>query len=213
MMVSRSPTPSDSDVANELQCIANIYSLLGRMWLSEVDASLVSDLRDTKLGEAFVSVGGAVPELDSVEALAAEYCRLLIGPKDHLPPFQSVWERGELQSDTTSSVQKFAGALRYEPTNGPVSMMDHIGIQLELMGIACSMASETLSTSDDSVTKDDESTAPEFELAREFFRRHLLWPSELLESVHGRAELTFYKSLAKLTAEFLDSEQQAWLDA
>ena len=111
---------------DELQCLSQVYAIIARLWLREIDVELIAALNGTEFGNAFQSVGGLIPKMDSSEELAVEYCRLFIGPQEHLSPFQSVWEQRQLQSETTASAQSFAVALHYrQPAGQPVAMMDH----------------------------------------------------------------------------------------
>lgn len=67
-----------------------------------------------------------------VEQLAIDYCQLFIGPADHLPPFQSVWQSGQFHGSTTASMREFVDPVGYEATAG--IMLDHPGVQLGIMG-------------------------------------------------------------------------------
>lgn len=191
------PTDAGPSQSHPETC-SPVYRLLARLWLREVDALLVEQFATTALGAAYQAVGGELPSNDSLDELAEAYCRLFIGPRDHLPPFQSVWERGELQSDLTSSVLAFAQAVGYVPPESPSTLIDHLGVQLDLMGRACLLASNAPS---------DEVHA----LCREFLVRHLQWPAALFAGVQERADCSFYVSLASVTDAFLAAERSHWL--
>ena len=187
---------------DELQCLSQVYAIIARLWLREIDVELIAALNGTEFGNAFQSVGGLIPKMDSSEELAVEYCRLFIGPQEHLSPFQSVWEQRQLQGETTASAQLFAAALHYgQPAGQPVTMMDHFGVELDLM----SRAIWFLTTN-----SGQEKTAV-WQLAQEFFSRHLLWSGPFLEATIDRAQLPFYRSVAEMTQLFLKHERQAWL--
>ena len=176
--------------------VSGMYELLSRLWLHEVDDEFVSELGGSDLRAAFEAVGGFVPARADVEELKTEYCRLFVGPRDHLPPLQSVWMRGSLQSEITTSIEMFASAVRYESQE---TMHDHLGVLLAIMSHATELNS-------DSACEDA------LDFAREFFRRHLTWTGELLAAVEQRAEHSFYESLAIMTREFLRDEGEIWLD-
>lgn len=178
--------------ADEALAASGVYALLSRIWLREIDVSFIEQLRDTPLGEAFRSAGGIVPPTEDIDELAAEYCRLFIGPKNHLPPFQSVWAQGTLQSEITNSVQTFADALRYQhDANDGSAMSDHLGMQLGIMSHALRLLGEAPT---------DEAR---MELVDEFYRRHLTWPYKLFASAKERCELEFYTSMIEMTESFL----------
>ena len=105
-------TPADLDAAS------GMYALLAQVWLREVDLALLSRLRSPEVRPLFQAAGGELPADSEVEHLAVEYCRMFVGPQGHLPPLQSVWERGELQSDITSSIRSFADAAGYQTPAG-----------------------------------------------------------------------------------------------
>ena len=179
------------------QAIAEVYRLLARLWLREVDAPTLKLLQNNGVSEMLPAVIDLQDAAD-LEELAADYCQLLIGPREHLPPFQSVWEHGELQSDVTESIKSFAEVIRYQPDAFPNAMLDHIGIQLDIMGRIYSMAGVDVDASDG------------FGLGSHFFPRHLTWPRAFLHAVSEKAMTGFYRDLAKLTAQFLQSESDIW---
>lgn len=189
----------DLDVSSaEFRAASSTYSLLARLWLREVDAPFLAQLRETDLGEAFQAAGGRVPQVGELDELAAEYCRLFVGPRNHLPPLQSVWQRGELQSEITSSIRSFAEAIFFDsPLNAGSVMYDHLGTELDIM----SQITATVST---------ETCVESRALASEFFRRHLTWTDKLIQQAIGREPGPFYLSLLRMTRMFLDTEAAIW---
>ena len=91
-----------------------IYSLLARLWLREVDQQLAEQLNAPPLRDLFVEAGGVLPSGiggGALEQLAADYCQLLVGPKNHLPPYQSVWQSGQFCGTPTESMARYSVAL------------------------------------------------------------------------------------------------------
>ena len=192
-------TATELQRSTDFAATSGMYELLSRLWLCEVDQEFIADLQGTELRDAFQATAGSIPCEDELEELATEYCRLFVGPKNHLPPLQSVWERGELQSEITPSIRAFAEAVRYQPPAEQANaMLDHLGVQLGIM--SCSTELNSQSACEDSL-----------EFAREFFRRHLSWTDELLSAAKERANHTFYQSLVQMTEEFLHEESAFWL--
>ncbi|QDT08496.1 TorD/DmsD family molecular chaperone [Planctomycetes bacterium K23_9] len=183
--------------SEEHQSLANVYALIGRLWLSEVDLDLLQQLAATAQHDSLLRDSFAVDESmlqpAGVEMLAVEYCSLFIGPKNHLPPYQSVWEAGQLQSETVASMNRFAEILDAPDIVDGSTMSDHVGYQLQLMGLVHQRAS---------FQRSDEL----LELGQLFFSRHLCWQQPLLRSVIQRSGVGFYGSLATLTGELVDSE-------
>ena len=187
----------------ELAATSHVYSLLARLWLKEVDAPLIQLLRESDLGEAWRAAGGVIPSIDEIEELAAEYCRLFVGPKNHLAPFQSLWQDGQLQTRIASSVSQFADLLDYRvPPQYPATMIDHLGVQLDIMGHAIARLTDQHSSEPQALAE---------EVLREFHARHLVWADRLLSAGAERASSSFYRSMIGLTAEFLQSQRHLWL--
>jgi TorA maturation chaperone TorD len=183
--------------SDEHQSLANVYALLGQIWLSEIDADTLRSIAAAPLNDAFGIDPDVVANEESLESLAVEYCALFIGPKDHFPPYQSVWQTGQLQSETAASVREFAEAIDAGDLIDEASMADHVGHQLCVMGCIHAMLSE------------DKSDALA-QLGNAFFQRHLSWIQPLAQSVSRRSGLKLYRSMATLTADLVASEQAFW---
>ena len=187
---------------------SGLYRLLGRLWLREVDAPLLNQLSDGVLGEAFVAAGGVSPGLvtgETVETLAVDYCQLFLGPSGHFPPYQSVWEAGQFEGEAANSVREYAEVVRYDPAGVlPGGMVDHLGVQLDLMGHLLAGGVE----GDDGVAAEAEDNVIE-EVSNAFYSSHLAWPETLLSATKERAKTEFYRSMLTLTGAFLDVEAPA----
>ena len=185
---------------------SGVYRLLGRLWLREVDAPLLEQLSDGVLGEAFVAAGGVSPSLvtgETVESLAVDYCQLFLGPSGHFPPYQSVWEAGQFEGEAAKSVREFAEVVGYDPAGVlPGGMVDHLGVQLDLMGhlLSGGVDAEDSADAEDNIID---------EVSDAFYSAHLTWPDTLLSATRERAKTAFYRSMLTLTGEFLDTEAPA----
>ena len=183
----------------ELAGLAGTYRLFARLWLREVDEPLLADLLRPPLCDVFSAAGGALPDnVDSstLEELAVDYCQLFVGPANHLPPYQSVWQRGQFQSESADSMQRYEVAIGYE-TGG--LMFDHLGVQLDVMGHLLDCGPESGQHSDEV-----------FRLAATYFAEHLTWAAPLLKAASSRASTDFYRSTIRMTHDFLNSEQTFW---
>ena len=96
----------------DVESVATVYSLLARLWMQEVDAPLLKGMAEEPLLSALSQLGLSLPN-ESLEQLATEYCALFIGPKNALLPMQSVWQKTQLDSQSASSVAKFAELIGY----------------------------------------------------------------------------------------------------
>jgi len=173
--------------------LSSVYNLLSQLWSSEVTLEQLQTLNEPDLRGAIEHLGGNVPldiSAETVETLAVDYCQLLIGPKNHLPPVESIWVEGQFQSTTASSVKQYYDLL---PGFSPaVTIPDHIGAQLEFMAQLFQHAA----------MKDNPEAYTE--TADRFFEKHLGWTNNFLRQVHEKATTDFYQGLARITQFFLN---------
>ncbi len=178
------------------------YRLLARIWLYEVDENVLRNLRKPPLGDAWLQAGGHLPVDDhqqTIEELAISYCKLLVGPKDHLPPYQSVWRTGLLQGEAIESMRQAVDVVGYDQSCLPRGIiLDHLGVQLDVMGHIL----EEIST----WQAEQKGLEQVWEVAHSFFSAHLSWADDLLKAAEQRANHEFYRSCALLTRDFLHSE-------
>ena len=195
----------ESISSDEAAALSGTYRLLARLWLREVDVAFLRELRSPPLCDSFAEVGGIVPAGDddrTIEQLAIDHCRLFVGPTDHLPPYQSVWQSGQFQSTAAVSIKKFIEVVGYDTNALPSGMMlDHLGVQLDVMGHILGQFSawQAVPNNHKLLT----------ELVHTFSTAHLLWTTELLEAASRRATTDFYRSVIMLTRAFLTAEMQA----
>jgi len=125
-----------------------------------------------------------------LERLQIDYCQLLIGPKGHLSPVESVWVADQFQSQTVDAMKSFFELLPdYQP---PDRFHDHIGVQLDFAGHLLQAADKAGKDSDQA---DD--------LVRVFTQQRLAWTAPLLEKVERQAKSLFYRQLADATKRWL----------
>ena len=187
---------------DELASLAGTYRLLARLWIREVDDQLLAILLVPPLCDVFTAAGGTLPvnvAPSTLEELAVDYCQLFLGPANHLPPFQSVWQHGQFQSESAKSMQHYVSVAGYETGS---LMVDHLGVQLDVMGRFLDFGLESVQHSDDV-----------FDLASTYFAEHLTWVAPLLEAAINRAETDFYRSTIHMTRDFLSSEKTFWAAA
>ncbi len=189
--------PDEPAVEADIQALSSVYLLLAYLWMKELDQELLNLLNTPDIAELIENLGGSVPAADApetVDTLAEDYCQLFIGPQDPLPPIQSWWTHGQLQSEDSDSCRAFYDRLEgFEP---PVNLPDHLGNQLLFV----------------SALMDRDADDPDFEacldLADEFFQRHLSWTKPFLDKALDRAQTDFYKGLLRITSEFLNEDPE-----
>ncbi|GAB4135487.1 MAG: hypothetical protein Tsb009_01830 [Planctomycetaceae bacterium] len=186
----------------EMTARSAVFALLARLWLREVDRPLLDDLLETNLRTAFEDTGGVLPannNNDTLEELAIDYCQLFIGPKHHLPPFQSVWTTGQFQGATVESMNVYLDVANFNRDDIPNGIMpDHLGVQLLLMSHLLREAALWPGDSDEKQSLQ--------ELLSTYFTGHLTWAGPLLEAAASKASTDFYRSVIRMTDEFLKSE-------
>lgn len=170
---------------------AQVYQLLSRLWRDVPDRELLEHLSGLSVADMPPVWSKLVAACDTdEEQLATEFTRLLIGPKDHLPPFQSVWREHQLGGESVSSMKLYADVAGAEHVD------DHLASQLELMS---QMLIDAAAHEDPTVV----------EVLSSYFRDHLAWPVSFLKAVRNRSQLEFFASLATLTGDFLSDESAA----
>jgi TorA maturation chaperone TorD len=177
---------------------ASTYQLLARLWVQE-PGNLLEPLATEPLASAWQQLGGNIPDHASEEvrvSLDEDFCRLFIGPKDHLPPTQSVWESGELDTGVTTSIREFDMIIGFDLPWSFGVVDDHLGNELWAMG--------QILRKTDGLSSDQLDIAED--LAGAFFTGHLFWGEPLFEAVVSREGGRFYGTVARITQQFLNDE-------
>lgn len=173
---------------------AGLYEFFSRVLLIELDVETIRVYQDEELRETLKSLGIIVPaeaDDDTVEDLAIDYCKILIGPKDFCPPFQSVWESGHMQSYVVDSMDEYLQVV--QPVSDQ-SIKDHAGLQMELMSLILRYEAD----------HDGQSEG----LAQSFYRNHIAWMDKLFRRAAGLADTDFYKTVFQSAAKFIALESE-----
>lgn len=189
---------------NDVHAISNVYAFLSRLWLREIDLQWLGELESNRaFRDAYTQLGGMIPGESELEELAADYCRIFVGPKGHVVPIQSVWESQQLQTATSSSVEQFAKLVGFDLESiGDGALADHLGVELAIMGHTVGQ-----------ISVDASAASTVSEVCAAFFRQHLDWTPRMLTAAAPLAEDGFYGAVIKMTQEFLKGERQVWIDA
>ncbi len=197
----------------------DLYRLLGRLYLLEVDEKLLNalwgmefpkecpledmkegyDLMDAFLQHAKERINGGEKEEEQreiLDGLAVDYARIFlsagVAQGKAAFPFESVYTSRQhlmMQESRTDVIAKYA-AKGVSPSKDMYRVPeDHLGLLLSYMAILC------------------EEDAPVTE-QREFLQEHLLnWVAAFTADVAKYASTDFYKGLGKLTKGFLTMER------
>ena len=176
---------------------AGMWGLLARLWISELDLPLLRQLATGDLQELYLSVGGWLPptaDEGTIEQLAIEYCGCFLGPKNHLPPYQSIVDHSSFNGSCVDSMRKFADTLG--PPAGVFAepkMLDHAGVQLSMMRTICQS----------SVSASNHDLELIGELRECFFQQHVAWIASYCHVAIKKSQSKFYSSLFEVTKGFL----------
>lgn len=174
--------------------LCTALEFIGGLWLHEIDSETLANLNGGPIRSAYEDLGGFVPvtsDLKTVEELAVDFCQLLIGPKNQVSPVQSVWEDRQFQGDSVDSIREFFKLLpNYHPRS---NLVDHLGVELDFVG--------KLMLALDGDSRRDQ-------IVRQFYCQHLRWCTPFLERVKLQARTDFYRGLATVTGELLDSIEE-----
>lgn len=201
-------SPCHPPDAPSLRSLVHLYRLLGRLWLSEIDRPLLDLLLTPSLGNHYTAVGGVLPEgpaEHNLERLRTDYCALLLGPRGHLPPYQSVWTSGHFQDSTAGSTRRYLQLVRQPDSWINQEMPDHLGTQL------CIMAALLLGLAEHSYQADP-AHADLLALVKQFSAHHLSWPDRFLNCAQAICTSSFYRGLICVTRNHLEIEASFWRD-
>jgi TorA maturation chaperone TorD len=173
---------------------ADLCALLSRLFASELNIELYHRLRAslTPTFSWFEPALLELPEAETLERLAVEYCRLFVGPQALCPPYASA-QRGEamLGGRARTDLEAFMAANSVPVTAAAwrIASPDHIAVEL---GVLAYCYAENFSTA----------------VMREFLRHHLLpWAPSFLADVQSCARYRLYDMAARLALAFLHEEE------
>ena len=173
------------DVSTALRLFASIF-------YREADEPLLREIEHRQCELEGVLDGNSLDGLDTgrpekaVEELAAEYCRLFIGPRGHMPPVESVaLGEGRYWGDSTVAVSAFYRSFDIALPEDFGTVPDHLSVELDFAAMLEARGRR--------------------EEAKAFAREHLLrWLPTLIRHIDKRARLVFYRVWAKGLLGFLD---------
>ena len=191
--------------------VSNLYGFLAAVFREEVSEHFLAQLRSLKLRKTLKDAGITLddnplrgPDQEVLRDLAVEFAALFLGPGEHISPHESVHlpQGGNLWGPETVTVRKFVNALGFEYDQGFSGMPDHISVELELMA--------ELTRRESAAWKQGDADGAANSLAYQcqFMAEHLAkWVPTFSSEVMKVAGLSFYRDMARLTVDFLESEQ------
>lgn len=201
------------EMAATAQQVGHLYEFLASLYRSELTQQQLQRLRapemTTLLSAAGISLDGVFwnqPPAQLVEQLAVEYAALFLGPGGHISPHESVQieEHGGFWGDATTAVRRFITGTGIEYSDSYTGIPDHISVELEFLAELAKREGQAWQQGDAAAA----SNCLEYQQA--FLQQHLgAWIKRFSDQVIEMAELSFYRELARVTTEFVDSEKMA----
>lgn len=195
---------------------SDVYGLLSSVYSQEPDKGFIENVQNDKSLRLLIAEGGmwdekfwaqSVKEL--YERLAVEYTRLFIGPKNHIPPLESLYnykegETRQIWGSATVDVKKLIESSGLSFIKNYGSIPDHISIEFEFMQKLVEKEGELWEKENY-----NSQLYKTIELEMRFINEHLkMWIPDFCQKVIGAAKLDFYKNFAKLTKDFIVTEKE-----
>jgi TorA maturation chaperone TorD len=191
--------------------VSNLYGFLAAVFREEVSEHLLAQLRSPNLRDTLTDAGITLddrllrgPDQEVLRDLAVEFAALFLGPGEHISPHESVHlpQGGNLWGAETVAVRNFVNALGFDYDDGFSGMPDHISVELELMAELTRRESVAWGQGD------TDGAGNSLAYQCQFMAEHLAkWVPTFCSEVVKNAGMSFYRDMARLTAEFLKSEQ------
>ncbi|MDH3975557.1 MAG: molecular chaperone TorD family protein [Deltaproteobacteria bacterium] len=197
-----------------LKVRSNMYSLLSRVFIREVDKPFLHLLKDEESAEAFRDSGFSFCDDftnkkndDILDELAVEYAALfLISTGKELSPYESVQlsKEGQLCGEAASKSLAFYKSEGFDLPLENNFFPDHFAVELEFMAHLCKKETKARESNEEEIAESVRTRQVEF------INAHLgRWYRNFLNTVEISTESPFYRGMSLLAREFLDSERES----
>jgi TorA maturation chaperone TorD len=197
-------------LASTAQQVGHLYGFLASLYRTELTQQQLDALRQPEMAAMLTAAGIDLqgefwtrPDEQLLDELSVEYTALFLGPGGHISPHESVQveEHGGYWGDATTAVRRFITETGIEYDTGYNGIPDHISVELEFL-------SEL--TRREAIAWENGDTADAgncLAYQRDFLNEHLgRWIDKFCSRVVETAELSFYRDVAQVTADFVNSE-------
>ncbi|MEE8189050.1 MAG: molecular chaperone TorD family protein [Kiloniellales bacterium] len=209
--MSAQGTPDTArELARNAEERSNLYGFLATIHRAEPTPELLRRIRDENVLASLKDAGVRFepgyldrPPEELADDLAVEYTRLFIGPGKHIPPYESVQREGTLCGQAASETVAFVRRCGFAYDPDYHGLPDHISVELELM-------QELTRREALAWAEGDEAEARRcLQIERDFLHQHLAgWTPAFCERVLAETDSPFYRELAALTRDFIETEHQ-----
>lgn len=194
---------------------SDVYGLLSSVFAREPDENFIRNLNSSSLrplvaGERKWDKEFWAQSKEKIcEDLAVEYTRLFLGPKNHNPPYESLYnikegEPRQIWGSAAVEVKRIieGSGLSFKEDYGGIP--DHISIELEFM--------QKLVKKEEGFWEEqkyDSLLSKTIKIEKKFIDEHLeKWIPEFCQKVIKAAKLDFYRNLAEFTKDFIITEKE-----
>lgn len=192
------------------------YGLLASVFRAEPSREFIDELRGPRFAGALASLDvdlGRDFETASAAALrdelGIEFTRLFMGPGEHISPHESIFvevdgDAGGLYGAITVKVKKFIETTGLVYDDAFTGLPDHVSVELEFMGKLTEFEAEKW------INGANEGARYCLSVQKMFAEEHLLrWITQFCEQVVAKADLPFYREMARITSEFVDFDYES----
>ena len=207
------PGNGQAALAGTAQQVGHLYGFLASLYRAELTQQQLDALRQPEMAAMLTAAGidlqGAFwtqSDEQLLEELAVEFTALFLGPGGHISPHESVQieEHGGYWGDATTAVRRFITETGIEYDSGYNGIPDHISVELEFLGELARREGLAWGRGDTAAAGNC------LAYQRDFLDEHLgRWVEEFCTRVVETAELSLYRDVAQVTAEFVRSEISA----
>lgn len=207
------PSSTQAALASTAQQVGNLYGFLASLYRAEITQQQLHALRQPEMAAMLTAAGidlqgdfWTQPDEQLLEELAVEFTALFLGPGGHISPHESVQieEHGVYWGDATTEVRRFITETGIEYDSDYKGIPDHISVELEFLGELSRRESLAWGRGDTAAAGNC------LAYQRDFLDEHLgQWVEKFCTQVVETAELSLYRDVAQVTAEFVRSEISA----
>ena len=202
------PGSDQTVLASTAQQVGRLYGFLASLYRAELTQQQLHALRQPEMVAMLTAAGidfqgdfWARSDAPLIEELAVEYAALFLGPGGHISPHESVQIEGNYCGDTTIAVRRFITETGIEYSSDYNGISDHISVELEFLAELARR--ESLAWEQGNTAAAGNCLAYQ----RDFLDEHLgQWVEKFCTRIVETAELSFYRDVAQVTAEFVRSE-------
>jgi putative dimethyl sulfoxide reductase chaperone len=178
----------DPDFERELSSVASAFE--------------TGEIRDgLRLIHGFISSFRKKPEEETLKRIAVDRTKLFRGISEETgppPPYESVYREQRTDGASRAEVFRFYGKLGVTPPETITESPDYLGVEIDFMRLLCRQEEEAWRNGNPYRALELLSAG------LEFLNEHLLkWVPLFCERMFEKAELDFYRGLARFTSGFL----------